>query len=79
MRGATPEGGQGALLEPGWGVGRRGFLGWPCHLPMHKPLKVFGPQFPHLDDKGAGLGGFSLPLSPMRTGLRELVSKNIGS
>lgn len=38
----------------GQGVKRPGFLGWPFHLPMGKPLKVSGPQFPHLDNKALG-------------------------
>lgn len=58
-RGPTPEGGQWVLLEPGLGAER--VLGL-IHLPVHESLKVFGPQFPHLDDEEAGLGGFSHPL-----------------
>lgn len=47
--------------------------------PVRKPLKVSGPPFPHLDDKGPGIEPSASPLSQnMRTGLQELVSKNIG-
>ena len=61
-------------------VRRPGILGWPFHLPMGKPIKVSGPQFPHLDDKGAWLepSAYTIPQS-MKTGLRELVGKNTGS
>lgn len=42
----------GPCLSQGQRIGRPGFSG---HLPVQNPLKVSGLQFPHLDDKGAGL------------------------
>lgn len=78
-KGATQREASGSCLNQGQRVGRAGFSGWPCHLPVQKPLKVSGPQLPHLHGKGTGLEPWASPLpQSVRTGQRELVGKNTG-